>query len=434
MDVSILTEQKSKVAQQVAFVNRMLDQRQTVVAAAPTATSNTTAKTSRQKRAPPGRPASKPRESSTLGAPSPAMLGAMTAQMAQIGELIDSKMEAVERRWQTQFKKLDERVKLIEREQEVGKQNAGKLADAVSDLRADVEKKDARNVALMKKLHGIHAQELEEKTAAVRQEQQSNVESLHDDLRAQSRELIRLKTALDEALAQQDKTSGKVAAALDDSLSALVSELCVRVGKIETRQYLRGEGGSPAASGEVGPSSAAARREDKMQLAALRESLAELSLQMSDFEAEQSYLSGAVKAISASIQGDRHHQKQSQADNRDDEMMASLQKKIHGVGKHASKAIRGLSEGMQDIQHSILALYSWSNSVNAKLYLPLFSVNVEGGQRLSTASPTAAPHDEDKSEGGLGDSQRAPHDEILAALRSSSSKLAAGGKETWFDV
>ena len=228
-------------------------------------------------------------------------------------------MVDVEARWHAQFKMLDERVKAMEAEMAAGKKNTDKMAVGLSELVAGVEKTDTRNVALMKKLHGIHAQELEDKTAALRQEQQSAMESLHGDLRVQSRELIRLKAQIDEALEQGGAkvSAAAAAAAADESLSTLVNDIGLRVGKLETRLFLRdgSPGGGGGGSGDAGGGSrmsAAASREDKLQLSALREGLAELSLQMNDIEAEQSYLSGAVKSISASMhlfgamQGERH--------------------------------------------------------------------------------------------------------------------------------
>ena len=377
----------------------------------------------------------------------------MTAQMAQLSELIDSKVEAtmvdVEARWLAQFKKFDEPVKAMEAEMAAGKKNAEKMAVGLSELVAGVEKTDTRNVALMKKLHGIHAQELEDKTAALRQEQQSAMESLHGDLRVQSRELIRLKAQIDEALEQGGAkvSAAAAAAAADESLSTLVNDIGLRVGKLETRLFLRdgspGGGGGGGGGGDAGGGSrmsAAASREDKLQLSALREGLAELSLQMNDIEAEQSYLSGAVKSISASMQADKQRRLAQGLGEREDEVV-TLQRKIQGVGKHASKAIRGLSEGMQDIQHSILALYSWSNSVNAKLYLPLMSnspphqsyFSVEGlgpgpGPGAG-AGGTATPAPENKEE-------QPAHVQILHHLRASSEKLRGSRErgEQWSEL
>jgi hypothetical protein len=170
-------------------------------------------------------------------------------------------------------------------------------------------------------------------------------------------------------------------------------------------------------------------REEKLQLTAVRENLSELTLQLSDLEAEHNYLTIAVKTITASLQAEKQkRQALGLKEDRDDEI-ASLNKKIHGVGKHASKAIRGLSEGMQDIQHSILALYSWSNSVNAKLYLPLTS--------LSSLGPSVEKIPQPDVHVNANGSQTS-HDEILAALQSSSNKLAGvsgvNKSEQWLEM
>lgn len=418
---SVWRDQRNKVEEQVAFVENFLRRKQ-----GQTGDVNK-ASVSQKTRGISTATAARARK---IAVPSPALLGAMTAQMQQFSELVDAKVAEAEKRWSVQFKRLDERVKGLEG---AFKLDGDRVTEALSSLQADVEKRDSRNVALMKKLHGIHAQELEDASAAVRKEQQSEAEGLHEDLRVQSRELIRLKASLDEVLAQHDSTSSRVASSIDDSLAALVSELMVRVGKLETKQYLRdgspdsrGGGGGGGSGGKTRSSSpgeqrgVSSSREDRLELTALRESLGDLTLQLGDVEAEQSYLSGAVKSISASLQADKQKRQALDLSDRDEEI-ASLQKKINGVGKHASKAIRGLSEGMQDIQHSILAIYSWSNSVNAKLYLPLMDYQ-------KTHMPTPIPPAQEGE--GEGD-EKGPHAKILAALQSANAPRTA---EKWFDL
>ena len=427
---SVWRDQRNKVEEQVAFVEKMLQQKQGQTVGESKAYVYQNARGS--SKAGGGISTATAARARKIAVPSPALLGAMTAQMQQFSELVDMKVAEAEKRWSVQFKRLDERVKSLEG---AFKLDEDRVTEALSSLQADVEKRDSRNVALMKKLHGIHAQELEDASAAVRKEQQSAAEGLHEDLRVQSRELIRLKAYLDEVLAQRDSTSSRVASSIDDSLAVLVSELGVRVGKLETKQYLRdgstdsrggggGRGGKTRSSSPSEHRGVSSRREDRLQLTALRESLGELTLQLGDVEAEQSHLSGAVKSISASLQAEKQKRQALGLSDRNEEI-ASLQKKINGVGKHASKAIRGLSEGMQDIQHSILAIYSWSNSVNAKLYLPLMDY-----QKMHLPPPI--PPAQEGAGAGEGD-EKGPHAKILAALQSANAPRTAEA-EKWFDL
>lgn len=368
VDSTMISRQRERVTAQVKFVQQLLGDKNTKTAA-PRPASGSSSKpplprkgvtgTQQKKEAPPSQQHQQ-------------------QQQQNLYNLIDDRIEArvaeMERRLVGQLCRLEDRVKVLESEAAGRRTVEANLESAIAALQADVEKKDQRNIALLKKLHGIHSQELEEKTATLRTDHDNALENLHGDLRVQSKEVIRLRTALDalatrESSAQQDESS---------VTATLLNELSLRVGKLETRQFLtqnasaeRTAGGGRGGAGEAtSPAGRSSSREDKLVYAALKENMNELALQLNDVESELSTVTSAVKSMAASMQTERQKRQALGLGDREEEM-ASMQKKIQGVGKHASKAIQGLSESLQDIQQSILALYSWSNSVNAKLYLPL---------------------------------------------------------------
>ena len=364
IDSGMISRQRERVTAQVKFVQHLLGEKNTK-AAAPRAASG---------------PSSKPPLPKKSISPAQQKKEAAPFQQQQLNfsNLIDDRIEArvaeMERRLVGQLGRLEDRVKVLESEAAERRTVEANLESAIAALQADVEKKDQRNIALLKKLHGIHSQELVEKTATLRTDHDNALENLHGDLRVQSKEVIRLRTALD-ALATRENSAQK-----DESsvTATLLDELSLRVGKLETRQFLsqnssaeKAVGGGGGGAGEVtSPAGRGSSREDKLVYAALKENMTELALQLNDVESELNTVTSAVKSMAASMQTERQKRQALGLGDREEEM-ASMQKKIQGVGKHASKAIQGLNESLQDIQQSILALYSWSNSVNAKLYLPL---------------------------------------------------------------
>lgn len=311
------------------------------------------------------------------------MASGHVGQMQTIAALIDSKLEArvatLEDKWGANFKRLEERVRALE----AGTSAVTVLSDSLALTQADMDKRDARNVALMKKLHAIHAQELEDRAQTLQQDQQQAVESLHEDLRAQSREVIRLRTVLDR---DRDATTSRAdgGQGAESPLGLLVKELSLRVGKLETRHFVEaaemsggagvGSNNSSQATNNNNVARPSPSRDDALYAASLRDSIAELALQLNDVETDIVQLRGSVKQTAQALLSDRKSRAQEKTRAEHSEQsgeLEALHKKLHGVGKHASKAIKGLSEGLTDIQYSILALYSWSNSVNAKLYLPV---------------------------------------------------------------
>ena len=366
IDSGMISRQRERVTAQVKFVQHLLGEKNTK-AAAPRAASGPSSKPPLPKKS--TSPAQQKKEAAPFK---------QQQQQLNFSNLIDDRIEArvaeMERRLVGQLGRLEDRVKVLESEAAERRTVETNLESAIAALQADVEKKDQRNIALLKKLHGIHSQELVDKTATLRTDHDNALENLHSDLRVQSKEVIRLRTALD-ALAPRESSAQK-----DESsvTATLLEELSLRVGKLETRQFLsqnssaeRAVGGGGGGAGEAtSPAGRGSSREDKLVYAALKENMTELALQLNDVESELNTVTSAVKSMAASMQTERQKRQALGLGDREEEM-ASMQKKIQGVGKHASKAIQGLNESLQDIQQSILALYSWSNSVNAKLYLPL---------------------------------------------------------------
>lgn len=366
IDSGMISRQRERVTAQVKFVQHLLGEKNTK-AAAPRAASGPSSKPPLPKKS--TSPAQQKKEAAPFK---------QQQQQLNFSNLIDDRIEArvaeMERRLVGQLGRLEDRVKVLESEAAERRTVETNLESAIAALQADVEKKDQRNIALLKKLHGIHSQELVDKTATLRTDHDNALENLHSDLRVQSKEVIRLRTALD-ALATRESSAQK-----DESsvTATLLEELSLRVGKLETRQFLsqnssaeRAVGGGGGGAGEAtSPAGRGSSREDKLVYAALKENMTELALQLNDVESELNTVTSAVKSMAASMQTERQKRQALGLGDREEEM-ASMQKKIQGVGKHASKAIQGLNESLQDIQQSILALYSWSNSVNAKLYLPL---------------------------------------------------------------
>jgi hypothetical protein len=366
IDSGMISRQRERVTAQVKFVQHLLGEKNTK-AAAPRAASGPSSKPPLPKKS--TSPAQQKKEAAPFK---------QQQQQLNFSNLIDDRIEArvaeMERRLVGQLGRLEDRVKVLESEAAERRTVETNLESAIAALQADVEKKDQRNIALLKKLHGIHSQELVDKTATLRTDHDNALENLHSDLRVQSKEVIRLRTALD-ALATRESSAQK-----DESsvTATLLDELSLRVGKLETRQFLsqnssaeRAVGGGGGGTGEAtSPAGRGSSREDKLVYAALKENMTELALQLNDVESELNTVTSAVKSMAASMQTERQKRQALGLGDREEEM-ASMQKKIQGVGKHASKAIQGLNESLQDIQQSILALYSWSNSVNAKLYLPL---------------------------------------------------------------
>lgn len=354
-----------------------------------------------------------------------------------INEVVDSKISKIESVWSTQFKTLDDRIKSLEALNMIT-DKVETLDAGLTDLKADVEKRDSRSIALMKKLHEIHAHELEDKVAAVQQEQQVAFDEMHGDLRAQSKELLRLKAEVDE-MATQD-----VRRPLTRDISQLpdmLEDLSLRLGKLETRQLLgedSGEGratpGKPSRSQNHPSASRQSGREEKLFNQAMQDNIAELNMHLDDIDAELSYLSSTVKTLASNATSDKL-KGLDQALKEQDEELASVHKKVNGVGKHTSRAIRGLSESLQDMQQSILALYSWSNSVNTKLYLPIIAANAEFLVEGAAGSPFLQ---RENNGDGIRSAARVPAEDCRADgtpsnLRSSKGKKHSSN-EQWYDA